>query len=272
MRKIIYSVVALLALWSCSDDDNATASPETDITGEVTNVVKVNADLTVSLSTDKACYKPGETVTFTAVDGLPSGAKVRYRTQTEVVDEQTVSGATWTWTAPSADFTGYLVDVYRPEADGSETVLGTIAVDVSSDWTRFPRYGFVATFDASKTADGVIEQEMAFLNRCHINGVQFQDWHNKHHWPLGGTPGSLDPVYKDIANRDVYTSVLKKYIDVQHSYGMKAMFYNLCFGALADAAQDGVKEEWYLFKDTKHSTKDSHNLPDGWKSDIFRIV
>lgn len=271
MRKLIYSVVALMAMWACSDDDNVTAKPETDITGEVTDVVKVNASLTVSLSTDKACYKPGETVTFTAVGTVPADAKVRYRTQTEVVAEQAASGQTWTWTAPNADFTGYLVDVYRTESDGSETVLGTIGVDVSSDWTRFPRYGFVATFDASKTAAGVIEQEMSFLNRCHINGVQFQDWHNKHHWPLGGTRDKLDEVYKDIANRDVYTSVIKKYIDVQHSYGMKAMFYNLCFGALSDAAQDGVKEEWYLFKDTKHSQKDSHDLPDSWKSDIYLV-
>ena len=271
MRKIIYSVVALLALWSCNDNDNVTAKPGVDITGEVTDVVKVCADLTVNLSTDKACYKPGETVTFTATGDIPSGAKVRYRNQTEVVDEQPVSGGSWTWTAPATDFTGYLADVYTTGADGTETVLGTIGVDVSSDWTRFPRYGFVATFDQSKTAEGVIEDEMEYLNRCHINGVQFQDWHNKHHWPLGGTRDSLDEVYKDIANRDVYTSVIKKYIDVQHSYGMKSMFYNLCFGALSDAAADGVKEEWYLFKDTKHTTKDKHDLPDTWKSDIFLV-
>ena len=261
----------LLALWSCNDDDNVTAKPDVDITGEVTDVVKVGANLTLGLSTDKACYKPGETVAFTATGDIPSGAKVRYRTQAEVVDEQAASGNSWTWTAPATDFTGYLVDVYTTGADGSETVLGTIGVDVSSDWTRFPRYGFVATFDQSKLADGVIEDEMAFLNRCHINGVQFQDWHNKHHWPLGGTRESLDEVYKDIANRDVYTSVVKKYIDVQHAYGMKSIFYNLCFGALSDAAADGVKEEWYLFKDTKHTTKDKHDLPDTWKSDIFLV-
>lgn len=74
MRKIIYSVVALLALWSCNDDDNVTAKPGVDITGEVTDVVKVCADLTVNLSTDKACYKPGETVTFTATGDIPAGA------------------------------------------------------------------------------------------------------------------------------------------------------------------------------------------------------
>lgn len=112
---------------------------------------------------------------------------------------------------------------------------------------------------------------MAFLNRCHINGVQFQDWHNKHHWPLGGTRGQLDEVYKDIANRDVYTEVVKKYISTQHALGMKSMFYNLCFGALDDAASDGVKEEWYLFKNTGRMDKDSHDLPSSWKSNIYLL-
>lgn len=261
----------LLAVWACSDDDNVTAAPEPDITGGVTEVVQVNDGLNLDISTDKACYKPGETVTFTVTGSVPGDAKVRYRSQAEVISEQPLSGASWTWTAPETDFTGYLVDIYRSEADGSETVLGTVGVDVSSDWTRFPRYGFVATFDASKTVDGVIEQEMAFLNRCHINGVQFQDWHNKHHWPLGGTREQPQEVYKDIANRDVYASVIRKYIDVQHAYGMKTMFYNLCYGALSDAAADGVKDEWYIFTDTKHTTRDKHDLPDTWKSDIDLI-
>ena len=112
---------------------------------------------------------------------------------------------------------------------------------------------------------------MAFLNRCHINGVQFQDWHNKHHWPLGGTREHLDAVYKDIANRDIYTQSVKDYIRIQHSFGMKAMFYNLCFGALDDATGDGVKEEWYIFKGTGHTDKDAHTLPDSWKSNIYLL-
>lgn len=271
MRKLIYTVGTLLTLCSCSDSDNATAKPDINITSEVTKVVKVNANLIVSLSTDKACYKPGESVKFTTTGAIPNGTKVRYRNGSEIIAEHEANNRIWTWKAPNTDFTGYLVDIYRTESDDSETVLGTIGVDVSSDWTRFPRYGFVATFDASKTAIGVIEQEMSFLNRCHINGVQFQDWHNKHHWPLGGTREHLLPVYKDIANRDVYTSVIKKYIDVQHAYGMKSMFYNLCFGALSDASKDGVKEEWYLFKDTKHTSKDVHNLPNDWKSNIYLV-
>lgn len=275
MKLKLTALAALLAMAACSNDNGPSDTPETSggggNEGGVSEVIKVMSDLTLELSTDKACYSPGETVTFTVEGSLPQGAKVRYRTGNQVLAEAEATGNSWTWTAPSDDFTGYMVDIYRTRNDGAEVVMGTIAVDVSSDWTRFPRYGFVATFDASKLEPGVIEKEMEFLNRCHINGVQFQDWHNKHHWPLGGTRDKLDEVYKDIANRDVYTEVVKKYIDVQHGLGMKSIFYNLCFGALDDAAADGVKEEWYIFKGTGRTDKDLHSLPDSWKSHIYLL-
>ncbi len=271
--NLLLVCAAALAV-SCSDSDNTPGTepeptPGNGPSGSVTDVTSVTSNLCVDLSTDKACYTPGATVRFKASQAV-AGAKVRYRHGSEIIKEENMTTASWQWQPPTTDFTGYMVEVYTPAADnGAETILGTIAVDVSSDWTTFPRYGFVATFDASKLADGVIEQEMDFLNRCHINGVQFQDWHNKHHWPLGGTRNQLDVVYKDIANRDVYTSVVKKYIDVQHSLGMKSIFYNLCFGALDDAAADGVKEQWYAFKNDRHGDKDMHSLPSSWKSSIY---
>lgn len=276
MQKIYLTLILLATvLCACSDDSPTGLSDGSDgsggPSGSVTEVVSVISDLTLELSTDKACYLPGDVVSFTAEGTLPSDARVRYRRGSEVVDEGELTADTWTWTPPSTDFTGYLADVYRTRDDGTEVIMGTVAVDVSSDWTRFPRYGFVATFDASKLESGVIEQEMQFLSRCHINGVQFQDWHNKHHWPLGGTRDNPADTYKDIANRDTYAEVIRKYIDVQHSLGMKAMFYNLCFGALDDAASDGVKEEWYIFKETGRRDKDTHDLPDSWKSDIFLL-
>ena len=49
---------------------------------------------------------------------------------------------------------------------------------------------------------------------------------------------------------------------------MKAIFYNLCFGALDDAAQDGVNERWYIFQDNNHAQKDVHALSAPFKSDL----
>lgn len=273
MNLLIAGLLILSTACSNSDDTPEPAPspvPGGGPSGGVESVTPIRSNLSVELNTDKACYAPGEAVRFTASD-VPAGARIRYRNGAEVVKDEPLTASSWTWTPAGADFTGYMAEVYRQEQDNSETVLGTIAVDVSSDWTRFPRYGFVATFDGSKLSDGVIENEMAYLNRCHINGVQFQDWHNKHHWPLGGTRDNLLDVYKDIANRDVYTSVVKKYIDVQHGLGMKSMFYNLCFGALDDAATDGVKEEWYAFRNTNRGDKDMHSLPSSWKSSIYLV-
>lgn len=222
----------------------------------------------ISLATDKAAYAPGETVTFTASQ-MPAGAiYIRYRHLGENLGEQAATGTSWTWTAPNEDFTGYLVEVYQKSSEG-ETILATIGVDVSSDWTRFPRYGFLSSF--GEMPQSGIESVIDNLNRHHINGVQFQDWHYKHHWPLGGTRENPLASYLDIASRTTYLSTLQAYIEKIHSCGMKAIFYNLCFGALDDAAQDGVNERWYIFQDNNHAQKDVHALSAPFKSSIYLL-
>lgn len=272
LRILAFAVLATgLSCNSCNKPGQPDDSPQDPSQKSgISDVTPVTSSLSVELSTDKALYKPGETVRFKA-DNVPSGAKVRYRHQGTVVAESPLTAEEWTWTAPGGDFMGYLVDVYTMRSDGTEVIQGTIAVDVSSHWTHFPRYGFVGDFGQEKLTDGVIEAEMAFLNRCHINGIQFYDWHNKHHWPLGGTRGTLDRKYRDIANRDVYNAAVQKYISVQHSYGMAAMFYNLCYGILDGAREDGVKEEWFLYKGRNKNDQDSHELPAGWKSSIYLV-
>ena len=276
MKRLFYSIAVMVLALSCGKDpqggetpgDNTT--PGTGENGGITEVVTIQSNISIDLKTDKAIYKPGETVRFTA-DNMPSDAKIRYRCMGKTVHEQNAAGNEWTWTAPSEDGRGYMVEIYREKDEKTDLILGTIGVDVSSDWGMFPRYGFVGDFGKNKLAEGVIEAEMEFLNRCHINGVQFYDWHNKHHWPLGGTMEKLDEVYKDIANRDVYNAAVKKYIDVQHGYGMKAMFYNLAFGVLDDARADGVKEEWNIYKQSNRGDQDAHALPAGWKSSIYLV-
>ncbi len=231
--------------------------------------VSQTANLTLSLSTDSCAYHPGSTVQISFSNSLPSGLNVRYMHLGKVLLEHPLTARKWTWTVPNEDYKGYLVQVYKP--GDPEIIRGTIAIDVSSDWKRFPRYGFVATFGGDKTQN-LTSSEMDWLNRCHINGVQFQDWHYKHHWPWGGDASGKElSTYKDIANRIVYTSSVKNYIDQQHKRGMKSIFYNLCFGALDDAEADGVKESWYLFKDASHKEKDFHDLPADWKSDIYLV-
>ena len=237
------------------------------------------SELTLSLSTDKACYSPGSTVTFTSEGTVPEGKTlfVRYRHGNDIIQKDAFTftqGKTWKWQPPTNDFVGYLVDIYYVE-DTKEHILGTIAVDVSSDWTRFPRYGFVAEFDNySGTIDknANIEAEMKYLNRLHINGVQFQDWHWKHHRPVKfDENGNFVAWYQDVSNRWIGTEYVKRYIEVQHRYGMKSIFYNLCFGAWKDYEADHVSAEWGLYKKDSNGNlyQDYHGLPSSWQSNIF---
>ena len=226
--------------------------------------------LRYQVETDRCSYSPGDVVSLTMSGNPPSGTRIRYRFLGDIIADTLLTSRTWTWTAPPEDFRGYLAEVYRP-AEENDEILATVAIDVSSDWTRFPRYGFVATFGNDKTLTKT-RSEMKWLNRCHINGVQFQDWHYSHDWPLGGTrEGGLRTSYKDVANRTIYTSAIKNYIRSQHDRGMKSIFYNLCFGALDGWQERGVQQDWFIYKDRNHQNVDRHDLPDNWKSDIYLL-
>ena len=76
------------------------------------------------------------------------GARVRYRTLNKVISEQAVAGSSGMWTAPNAfhRISGQMSIALKKQA--MEVILGTIAVMYPAINT-FPRYGFVATFDAS---------------------------------------------------------------------------------------------------------------------------
>lgn len=221
----------------------------------------------ISISTDKAIYKPGEIVKFSLENASSGSRNVRYRHLGEILDDQPLTSDNWTWVAPDKDYTGYLVEVYLYSGNVEE-VLATIAVDVSSDWKKFPRYGFLSSYQ--KMSDLAVDKVINKLNRYHINGVQFQDWHYKHHWPLAqDDEGNPLESYLDIASRTSHLSTIKKYIDSIHKYGMKAIFYNLCFGALDDALEDGVNEKWSLYLDDNAEEKAVHELSEPFKSSIY---
>lgn len=263
MNRIISAVLITGALISCA------CNKEEGNTGFNTDDnPKEDKGKAVTLTTDKACYAPGETITFTASEKPAANTYVRYMHLGKAVKEETVTGTEWTWTAPSGDYKGYMAEVYQKLSDG-DYILGTVGVDVSSDWGKFPRYGFLSNYEAM--TETAVKNVIGNLSKYHINGIQFYDWHWKHHWPLGGTADKPLETYLDVASRSTSLTTLKNYISAIHSHGMKAMFYNLCFGVLDDAAQDGVKESWYIFSDRNHSNKDLHALSAPFKSSIYLV-
>ena len=135
--KILYTLffATTLSLFSCEKNDTPSNNPITY--GETY--------LKIDISTDKAVYTPGSTVRF-SLASMPSGTyKVRYSHLGEVIKEEPLTSTSWQWVTPADDYRGYLVEIYQ-EAGGKQNTYGSIAVDVSSDWTKFPRYGFLSSY------------------------------------------------------------------------------------------------------------------------------
>lgn len=237
----------------------------------VTNNPITYGDGYCPLSTDKAMYKPGEQVVFTMdmnIDGQ-DGIMVRYKHLGEKIWEEQFNGAgSWTWTPPAEDKRGYMVDLHKV-IDGKDSVFYSIAVDVSSDPSFYPRNGFLSEYGEKK--DSEIKSVIDHLNRYHINYVQFQDWHYKHHMPLAGSPSSPMQTWTDICSRTNSKTTVDSYINYAHNRGMATLFYNLAYGALDDAATDGVSEKWYVFTDQGHKDKDVHELGSPFKSSIYLL-
>lgn len=250
------------------------ASSREETKGEETKAPLKQKKMIQHIETDKASYKPGETVYFNTqlTDSYSTGVlTVTYYHLNDVISQQKVqitkAGAHWTWQPPKEDFKGYLVRVqFRSETEQDDQ---TIAVDVSSDWSKFPRYGFLSTFHEIPNEE--MESVIAGLNRYHINGLQFYDWHYKHHQPIKLENNEPAAHWEDIANRPVSLQTIQTYIDLAHERNMKTMAYNLLYGAFAEAEEDGVKTEWRLFKDQQKNAHDYHPLPDEWKSDVFLV-
>jgi dextranase len=258
MKKIFTTLLAAGLLFAGCLADDPTGNPVTYGDGY----------MPVQLATDKAIYRPNEPVAITLNKMIDGAVTVRYRHLNQVIKEEPLTTTNWSWNPPADDGRAYLIDLYAT-AGGKETVYGSIAVDVSSDYTRFPRNGFLSTYSKMPKKD--IERIIKNLNRHHITYVQYQDWHYKHHAPLAGTPANPMMTWTDIISRVNSYETITNYIDETHRYGMKSVFYNLAYGALSDAADDGVQEEWYLFNDNQRISKVLHQLDSPFKSNIYVV-
>jgi len=239
--------------------------------------VTENGEWIVEVYTDKSIYNSGEEVTLFADLENTSNQNVEgeiiFRIEhlgKEVgrVESETfalLSGQKTTinvkWLPPEMDYQGYLVEAWYISNGTILDKLNT-AVDVSSDWNKFPRYGYITNFD--QLSETEINDTIEELNSYHLNGIQFYDWQYKHHQPLAGTVEEPANKWKDIANRDINFVTVMGYIDSAHEKGMKAMNYNLLFGAYLLNENDGIKPEWGLYKDSKHEKQDGHPLPNTW--------
>lgn len=249
-----YIILALLFINCDTKNDDFNYVPEEGTT--TTQVL---------IKTDKAKYLPNEVVVFT-VDKVVTNSKIRYKYLNTILLEQPLTNTSWTWTPPSTDYRGYMVEVVTTTNE-LETIIGTTALDVSSDWTKFPRYGFLSQFGTM--TDTQITTTLNNLKDYHINSLQFYDWGNKHHSPLKMNGSSPADTWLDISGRTMAFKTVKNYIDKAHSVNIASMSYNLLYGAWNDYSSDGVSNQWFLYNDQNHNTINKHDLPDSWQSDIL---
>jgi dextranase len=207
------------------------------------------------LYTDKARYAPGETVQVSLM--LTSGlfetenllVTARHLDQTigmpltiPVKADDTGTEITFIWQPPEEDFQGYLLNVSL--LDGSKTVLakGQVAVDVSSSWVKFPRYGYLWDY----TSEAPAEEKIASLSRYHINGLQYYDWQYRHHIPLYKDTSK----WQDWSGRWIHGDVISRYIAAAREKGMVNLNYNMVYAANKTYLRDGtgVDPAWRLVK------------------------
>lgn len=231
---------------------------------------KRSKPVTISLSANRAVYQPNDSVridirvsNLLKADSKTASVTVYHLSEklsTSVVKLSAKGTASFDWRAPAQDFTGYLISVTAAK------VPAAIGVDVSSDWARFPRYGFLSSFGQMTLSQqaAVIEN----LNRFHINAVQFYDWQDSHSQPLAVTGNVPALTWNDIANRPTLFTTVNNYISLAHAKGMKAMNYNLINGSYELGLAPGVKAEWGLFENPDHSSPAKHPLK-GWESDLY---
>ncbi len=195
--------------------------------------------------TEKSMYAPGEIATV-FLEALPTEATTihacLYSLEKCVLDWQAPASDHFLLSMPDTDGRGYALNVEA--LDKQQKVLSSAftAVDVSTSWTKFPRYGYV--WDYTPSAD--VESKANEMARYHLNGVQFYDWQYRHHRPLADDLSG----WEDWSGRWISGDTVRAYLRAAHDRGMSCMAYNMIYAANETYRIDnsGVQADWRLVR------------------------
>ncbi|HLF27493.1 MAG TPA: glycoside hydrolase family 66 protein [Anaerolineae bacterium] len=216
--------------------------------------------------TDKARYTPGAQATISAVLKNNTGSTwngnlnltvthlestVHTASQAVNISAGAVQTKTFTWTTPITDFQGYQVQMAAGTTDYNAS-----AIDVSSTWTRYPRYGYVHAFTSGQTQAQSQDKIRLLSENYHIDAVQFYDWMWRHEQVISRTNQVLNNPWYDWAGNPIAYPVIQDLITATHSYSMTAMPYFMIYAGLQGYEQiSGVNPQWGLFADTTHTNQ-----------------
>lgn len=230
-----------------------------------------------SLTTDKSMYDPGTdiqaTATFTGVGTAEAVMRLCHLGKTVWEDSGQVSltagSFSFTVPAPAADFKGYSLEIYL-SIGGQLSDYAVTGVDVSSDWSMFPRYGYVTKMDRSAQE---VRQALERLKDHHINGLFYYDVFDTQEKPLAGTPEEPAESWQTLNRSTAKKQTLLDTVNTGHELNMKSFFYNLIFGAYDNYEQAGISPEWGLYCDQRHMQQDVHDISGiGWETEKFWLM
>lgn len=229
---------------------------------------RVHAQGLITISkvyTDKARYNPGDTAQITT-DTLNTGdtswsgtlyLQISYNETSVYSASQSItipSGQDTTfnfsWTTPTNDFQGYLVKISTSDGESK-----TSAIDVSSNWTKFPRYGYIANYSSSISQSTIQKQIDALTQDYHIDALQFYDWMWRHEVPIERTDGTTDSEWTDLFGNVISVNTIQAYINALHEENGAAMAYMMSYAAREGYTDYGVDPQWGLFQDTAHQNQ-----------------
>jgi GH15 family glucan-1,4-alpha-glucosidase len=248
-------------------------------TGITLGIPRAEAAITGNLISrvyvDKARYNPGNTATITVECLNKTGTAwsgslaltITHNEATSYTSSQAVTlnpnvatNVTFTWTTPATDFQGYHVEVRAGAAD-----YGASAIDVSSNWTRFPRYGYMTEYPTGESNATSIANMQELARNYHINAIQFYDWMWRHEKLIKRTGGTIDTSWTDWSGKTINWQTLQNQINAAHGLNMSAMAYDIIYGALDNyQATSGVDPQWGLYDDTSHANQWNFNFGDAF--------
>ncbi|WP_274364250.1 glycoside hydrolase family 66 protein [Paenibacillus thermotolerans] len=191
---------------------------------------------------DKAMYRPGEPVRIEVRFANRSGVNIWNGTVTvsfkhldrEAGPRQTsyytvnageTAVVSFVWSPPSDDYRGYMIEAEASDRFGNVTGRMNTAADVSSTWTKFPRYGFQSDFASRDSVSTVKRLEL--LKAFHINALQY----------YGSEGGEAD------------AQTVADTLRTAKSFNMANLSYSAMNSAARGYEQDGgIDPRWGLYK------------------------
>ena len=82
--------------------------------------------------------------------------------------------------------------------------IETVGIDVSTSWTKFPRYGYLTKFEENIDTANIILK----LKNYHINGLEYYDAQYRHHKPAADNT----EIWEDWTGRKIYGNTIRNYI------------------------------------------------------------